>query len=157
MDNSKSLEEMIKTTQPKRSTDGMDAFMASTLTGKDLADYQRDRLTQRAEQVQSEAERKVNRLHSAVELDSAQQDQVFSIMARSSPDFDPSMKFEGLGDDSAQLTPGQSRDDAIMAVLRPDQQQRYEDQRNQRRAEAAKELNEVGLTLPPDWNMFDQD
>ena len=131
--------------------------MESTLTGDDLARYKSDRLNQRVENVQNEAEHKVSRLHREVELDEAQQDQVFAIMARSSPDFDSSMQFEGLGDDTAKLAPGQSRNDAIMAVLRPDQRQQYEERRVARRQEAEQDLRESGLKLPANWDMFEDD
>ena len=137
------FEDMVKATHAPRANNGLDSFMESTLTGDDLARYKTDRMNQRVENVQNEAEHKVSRLHREVELDEAQQDQVFAIMARSSPDFDSSMKFEGLGDDTAKLAPGQSRNDAIMAVLRPDQRQQYEERRAARRREAEAGIQRV--------------
>ncbi len=151
------LEDIIKAGRQKRPDDGLDAFMATTLQGPDLATYQSDRLQQRLEQVQSEADRQVSRLNSIVALDDAQQDQVFALMARSSPQFDPSMKLEGLTGDPAALSPGQSRDDAILQVLRPEQQQQYQDHRSARRSAAEKEFSEVGIRLPPNWDMFGED
>jgi hypothetical protein len=77
-------------------------------------------------------------------------------MARSSPDFDPGMQMEGLGDDRATLAQGQSRDEAILAVLRPEQRTIYEDHRASQRQQANEEMAEVGLKLPDDWDMFSQ-
>ena len=106
------------------------------------------------EQVQAEAERRVSRLNSVVNLDDAQQDQVFALMARSSPNFDPSMQLEGLAGGQTTISPGQSRDEAIMKVLRPDQRHQYEEHRIARRAEATREMEEVGLKLPDNWDTF---
>lgn len=154
---STSLEDMIKSGRKTRGVPGLDEFMANTLTGEDLTRYQSDRLQQRVAQVQTEADRRVSQLNSVVALDEAQQDQVFALMVRSSPDFDPSMKLEGLGGDSTSLSPGQSRDAAIMNVLRPEQRQQYEEQRQARRAAAGREMEEVGLRLPENWDMFGDD
>ncbi len=135
--------------------EGVDAFMEGALQGEALDRYRRERLEERANRVQYEAEQRVNQLAAVVALDDTQQDQVFALMARGSRDFDPSMQFEGLGDDRAALSPGQSRDDAIMAVLRPEQRAQYEAHRVQRRQEAEAEAAEIGLKLPDDWDVFE--
>ena len=151
---STTLEDMVKAGRKSPPTAGLDAFMEKTLTGQELSSYKSDRLTQRVRQVQSEADRRVSRLNSVVALDDAQQDQVFALMARSSPEFDPSMQFEGLTSDTAKLAPGQSRDEAILEVLRPGQRQQYEDHRTARRLEAQQEFSDVGIRLPDNWDMF---
>lgn len=133
----------------------VDSFMEQTLQGDALAQYKQERLAERVNRVQYEAERRVEQLNSIVELDDAQQDQVFALMARGSKDFDPSMQFEGLGDDRAAIPPGQSRDDAILAVLRPDQRATYEAGRQKARDEATREMAEVGIKLPDDWDFFE--
>lgn len=135
--------------------EGVDAFMEGALQGEALDRYRRERMEERANRVQYEAEQRVNQLAAVVALDDTQQDQVFALMARGSRDFDPSMQFEGLGDDRAALSPGQSRDDAIMAVLRPEQRAQYEAHRVQRRQEAEAEAAEIGLKLPDDWDVFE--
>ena len=135
--------------------EGVDAFMEGALQGEALDRYRRERLEERANRVQYEAEQRVNQRAAVVALDDTQQDQVFALMARGSRDFDPSMQFEGLGDDRAALSPGQSRDDAIMAVLRPEQRAQYEAHRVQRRQEAEAEAAEIGLKLPDDWDVFE--
>ena len=45
----------------------------------------------------------------------------------------------------------------MLAVLRPDQRAAYEAERQRRRDEAAKDLQSVGLTLPENWNLLEQD
>ena len=153
---STTLEDMIKSGRSNKPDLGIDQFMANTLTGGERAKYQTDRLNQRVTQVQDEAERRVSRLHGVVNLDEAQQDRVFALMARSSPEFDPSMQLEGLGGETATLPPGQSRDEAVMNVLRPEQRRQYEEHRIARRAAAGKEMEEVGLKHPDNWDMFEE-
>lgn len=148
------FEDMVKSGNRIRPDDGLDNFMGSTLTGEDLAKFKSDRLNEKVERVQEEADRRVSRLNSMVTLDEQQQDQVFSLMARSSPDFDPGMKFEGLGDDSSQLSPGQSRDEAILQILRPEQREQYDQQRRERQAAAQREFDDLGLKLPDNWDML---
>ena len=154
---STTLEDMIKSGQRFKPDTGIDEFMSNTLTGEVRTKYQTDRLKQRVEQVQAEADRRVSRLNSVVNLDDTQQDDVFAIMARSSPDFDPSMQIEGLGGDNSKFAPGQPRDDAIRNVLRPEQRQQYEEHRLARRAEASREMEEAGLKLPDTWDTFGDD
>jgi hypothetical protein len=146
------MQDLIRHDRLYRASDGMDPVMASVLTGEEKDRYQKDRLTERANNVQAEADRRISRLNAVVPLDEQQQDAVFSIMARSSRDFDPSMQLEGVGADSPALPPGQSRDEAIMGILRPEQRQQYEENRIKRRLEAEQEMREMGLRMPPDWD-----
>lgn len=149
-----SLEDIVKTGHQKRPDDGLEVFMENTLSGRDREQFKTDRLNQKVARVQEEADRRVSRLNRIVVLDEGQQDQVFALMARSSPDFDPSMQLEGLGSGSTQLSPGQSRDEAILNVLRPEQQAQYEEARQERLAAAQNELDAVGLKFPENWDMF---
>ena len=43
----------------------------------------------------------------------------------------------------------------MLSVLRPEQRAAYEAERQRRRDEAAKNMEAIGLTLPPTWEMFD--
>jgi hypothetical protein len=149
------LEDYVKATRDLQPLEGVDGFMEQTLQGDALSQYKTERLAERVNRVQYEAEQRVEQLNGIVALDEGQQDQVFSLMARGSRDFDPSMQFEGLGDDRAALAPGQSRDDAILAVVRPDPRERYEAHRAERRRVAEEEMTEVGLKLPADWDIFE--
>jgi hypothetical protein len=95
---------------------------------------------------------KVTRLDAIVSLDDAQRGEVFGVMARGARDFDPAMQFEGLGTDRGALATGQSKQDAVLAVLRPDQRQIYQDEQEKRRMAARQEMESLGLTPPADWN-----
>lgn len=145
------LNDLVSASKDIRPDDGLDAFMETQLQGRALDDFRRDRLAERAERVQNEADWKVERLNSTVELDEAQKDQVFSIMARSSRDFDPQMQFEGLTEEAATAS-GSDRDAAIMAVLRPEQRVEYDQWRAERRALAEQEFSELGLQMPDGWD-----
>ena len=49
------------------------------------------------------------------------------------------------------------RDQAIMEVLRPEQVEAYQEHRQREFEEAQRELQEIGLALPPDWDLWDED
>ncbi|MGI9242803.1 MAG: hypothetical protein ACR2RV_18545 [Verrucomicrobiales bacterium] len=152
------FEDMVRATREfERQLGGLDSFMGKMLEGEMLEQYQDDRLLERVDRVQREADRKVQRLDHIVELDEGQKDEVFALMARSSNDFDPSMQFEGLEEDSGPLPPGQQRSEAVMGVLRPQQVEAYETHRREQIEEAQRDLGEIGLRLPPDWDLFDED
>ncbi len=153
--NGTKLEDIAKAATEVRVDDGLEKFMESTLTGDKLAAYKSDTMLEKVAKVQQEADMKVTRLDSIVALDETQRGQVFSLMARGARDFDPAMQLDGIGTDPARLSPGQSRQDAIMAVLRPDQRQAYEAEQAKRRLAAQQEMSAMGLTLPPNWNVLD--
>ena len=46
---------------------------------------------------------------------------------------------------------------AMLDVLRPEQRAAYDAERERRRTEAAKDMEAVGLTLPANWEMLDED
>ena len=75
-----------------RYSQDLDDFMARTLDADTLATYQADRLAERVERVQNEAEGRVQRLDSLVDLDEEQKDQALAIMDNSSEYLDTSMK-----------------------------------------------------------------
>jgi hypothetical protein len=129
----------------------LDAFMATTLDPETLSTYQMDRMTERVEHVQNEAEGRVQRLDSLVELDEDQKDQAFAIMAHSSENFDPSMQFEGLETEMEGLRPGADPNEAIKSILRPEQELILEEGRQERLADTLQEFQEVGLIPPNGW------
>ena len=149
------LEDLIRASRDMNPHEGAEQVLNQTLTGDTLKKFQQDWMNERVTRVQNEADSKVRRLNDAVGLDQEQQDRIFALMARSSPDFDPSMRLEGLGSDSTALIPGGSRDQAIMDVLRPEQREKFDAGRREQRARAEQEMNEIGLKLPPNWNFFD--
>ena len=150
------LDDLAKASQQTRMDDGLDSFMETQLQGPALDSFRKDRLTERAERVQNEADWKVERLNSTVTLDEAQKDEVFSIMAQSSRDFDPKMQIEGVSAGASTGSP-MDRDAAIMAVLRPEQQQQYTQWRADRRMRAEQDMAEMGLKMPEGWDALSSD
>jgi len=149
------LEDMVRASRDIRLEDGLDTFMAGILPPDKLVAFKADRLTERAQRVQQEADMKVQRLDSVVTLDERQRDQLFGIIARSSRDYDPAMRLEGASGEipSGAVAP---RRDAMLAILRPDQRAAYDAEQQRRREEAAKHLESLGLALPPNWDMLDE-
>lgn len=149
------LEDVVRATHDFRPDEGLDTFMEGVLRGDKLAAFKTERITERAQRVQQEADMKVQRLNSIVGLDDAQRDQVFGIMARGSRDYDPSMALDGIRGEIG-ATPGGDRQAAVLGVLRPEQRAAYEAERQHRFAEAQKDAEAIGLTLPPGWEMLDE-
>lgn len=151
-----SFEDLIRASRDLGRNDEIDAFMERTLQGERLQRFKSDRLTERIERVENEANRKMQRLDALVDLDRAQEDQVYVIMARGSRDFDPSMQFEGLNGNPPALPSEANRNEAILSVLRPEQRGAYENHRRQLRQKTEEELGAIGLKLPENWDVFDE-
>lgn len=148
------LEDVIRASRDVRPDAGLDAFMEGILPADQLPTFQAERLTERAERVQQEADGKVQRLDAIVGLDESQRDRIFGVMARGSRDYDPAMVLEGSHGEIG-MTPGGDRHSAVLSVLRPDQRAAYEAERKRRYEEAAKDAASIGLTLPGDWELLD--
>jgi len=155
-DDDSTFRDMAKLEEEMYFDDDLDAVMSSMLSGDELEAYRNDRLVENAERVQAEADRRVGRLDTLVGLDKGQKDSVFAIMARSSDHFDEQMQFEGLDNDSARVEPGQTRDEAVLAVLTEEQQQTYETKRDEQRQEIDEELGKLGLKMPEDWDYLEE-
>ena len=149
------LVDFMRVTQDQRPDEGIDSFMETVLTGEKLTAYKTERLNDRAQRVQSQADAKVQRLNSIVQLNDTQRDQVFGIMARNSRDYDPAMVLEGTAGQINAAPTGDSQA-AVLSVLTPDQRVVYEAERTRRRDEAARDMAEVGLAFPPEWDMLDE-
>lgn len=149
------LEDLMQASMNARPDEGLDAFMAKTLSGEKLATFQTERMAERVARVQNEADMKVERLDQVVGLDDAQRDQVFGIMARSSKDYDPQMQLEGGVGGIDRTATGNPRE-AVLSVLRPEQREAYEAERQRRRDEAQKDMNAMGLALPAGWETLDE-
>jgi hypothetical protein len=150
------LEDVMKAAQDIRPDDGLDQFMERTLSGEKLSQFKSERMTERAERVQRHADSKTERLDAIVDLDDAQRDQVFGIMARGSRDYDPAMKLEGAAGEIG-AAPGGNHQQAMLSILRPEQREAYEAERQRRRDEAQKDMEAIGLTLPQDWDPLDME
>ncbi|MBK8038168.1 MAG: hypothetical protein IPK22_13710 [Verrucomicrobiaceae bacterium] len=151
------LEDLVKSMKHLEPRRGMDEFMERTLTGQEKQRYVSDRLAERAVKLENDANNRLQRLHQAVPLDQAQQDRVFAIMARSSPDYDPRLQLDiPLGNDAAHIRPGADRAAAIMQVLRPDQRLQYEAYQQSQREAANRTAAEAGFKLPENWDVFEE-
>lgn len=135
---------------------GLDAFMETQLQGEELAQFKAERLEGRIDNVQHEANRRLHRLDEAVDLDESQLDAMFAVMARGSRRYEPGMEFDGMGTDTSPLE-GPARDAAIREVLRPDQLERYNAYQDERRMEAEREMRRIGMTLPNNWELLDDE
>ena len=150
------LEDIMRASRDVRPDDGLDPFMEQTLSGDKLTAFKAERMTERAQRVQQDADTRVQRLDSIVTLDDTQRDQVFGIMARASRDYDPAMQLEGAGGNIGTSISG-NRQQAVLSVLRPDQRTAYEAAQQTRRIEAAQNMAAIGLSLPADWDMLNDD
>ena len=151
------MQDVMEASRDVRPGEGLDRFMESTLQGDKLAAFKSDRMLEKVASVQREADMNVTRLNSMVNLDETQKGQVFGVMARATKDFDPAMQFEGLGTDTAPLASGKSKQDAILSVLRPEQRQAYEQEKQRRRDAEEKDLQSIGLSLPANWDPLEND
>jgi hypothetical protein len=149
------FEDLIEATRYQRPKSGLDEFMERTLTGPARERFHADRLRERASSIETHANSRVDILDAAAQLDTAQEDRLFSLFARSSPDYDPAMQLGNITTDGGRLPPGRSREQAILEVLRPDQRTRFEAYRQRQRSEAEREFREMGLNLPADWDFFE--
>ncbi len=149
------LEDVMMASQNVRPDAGLDPFMETILSGDQLSTFKTERMAERAQKVQQHADLRVQHLDNIVKLDDAQREQVFGIMARSSPDYDPTMVMEGAQGNIGG-TPSANPRDAMLSVLTPDQRVAYDTELRNRRESASKDLEAIGLTLPADWEMLDQ-
>lgn len=150
------LEDLVRRSRDVRIDEGLETFMPTILSGVPLDSFQSDRMAERGRRIENEADSKVQRLDGIVGLNEAQRDQVFGIMARTSPDYDPAMVPQGVLGQIGN-TPGGDRQTAILSVLRPDQQAVYKAEQQKRRDEATKNMGAMGLTLPASWEMLGED
>ena len=150
------LEDLMMASRDTRPDDGLDEFMAKTLSGEKLASFQAERMVERAQRVQEHAYMKVERLDSIVALDADQRDRVFAIMARDSPDYDPAMTLEGAGGDTLTDNSDDTRQ-AMFSVLTAEQRTSFDAEMQHRREEAQEDMAAIGLSLPEGWDMLEME
>ena len=145
--------QLVKTMRNDRIDEGLDPVMEGLLRGPPLEAFKAERLEERAQRVQQFADMHVQRINAVVQLDAAQTDRLFGIMAPWSPDYDASIRLEGV---TGEIAPANLHPrDALRSLLRPDQLTRYEEYRDRRFQEASREMNELGMQLPKDWDEFE--
>lgn len=147
--------DLIEFASETRTDEGLDDFFERTLTGENLTDYKAERIAERAEAVQNEADAKVQRIDNIVTLDSGQRDLLFGIAARDSKGWDEDLEIEGV-EGAAIAEPGiKNPKEAMLAILRPEQKEAYEAEQARRYEETRKDMESYGLTMPADWEMLD--
>jgi len=134
---------------------GVEEVMEGFLEGEKLEKFKSERLAERAESVQQEADRNLARLDGIVELDSQQHEQLFWVLLRGAEDYQPELGVDGPGGKTSALDRS-ARDAEIRATLRPDQIEKLDTHRAERRAEAEEEMRRRMMTLPKDWDMLDR-
>lgn len=150
------LIDLMRATQEIRPDEGLDEIMPGILGGEKLAAFQAERMAERVQRVEREADMKMQRVNEVVQLDEKQQDQIFAIMASNSREYHPGMVLQGANGNIG-ATPGRNPQAAMLAVLRPEQRAAYEAERKRRQEEATKELEVLGLRLPDDWDLMNGD
>lgn len=150
------FEDVVRATHEVRMDEGIESFMQGVLPAEKFAAFKTEQLNDRAQRIQRRADAKVQRLDGIVALSEAQRDEVFGIMARSSREYDPAMVLEGARGPIAATPSGDPRT-AMLGVLTADQRVKYEAERQRRREAAAKDMESIGLTLPHDWDLLDDD
>ncbi|HBM79154.1 MAG TPA: hypothetical protein DD438_13685 [Verrucomicrobiales bacterium] len=142
--------------EAEQNIEGIDQFMEQQLTGETLVAFRADRLQEKIDSVEGEANGRLNNLDSIVNLDASQEDQLFFAMARSSEDYIPSMDIEGMDDDRSALD-RVGRNLAIESILTSEQLELLESHRQNRRQNAEEEMRAIGLRLPENWQQFEDD
>jgi hypothetical protein len=136
--------------------EGVESLMEGFLEGEELESFRAERLADRVESVQNEADRSLQRLDEIVELDDAQHEELFGVLIRGSEDYRPDVKPEGFTGEATPLD-REARDAMIQSVLKPEQVQRLNEVREERRVKAESQLRRAGMVLPKDWDLLEGD
>jgi hypothetical protein len=151
------IKDLARASRDVRLDADLESFLPGLLDADQRAAFAAERIAERDQRVQAEADRKVQQLDAITVLDEGQRDQIFGLMARSSKNYDPSMVLQGSQGGIITPAPVTDRETAILAVLRPEQRDAYVAEQKRRREAAAREMEAIGLTLPANWQMFDED
>jgi hypothetical protein len=146
---------MMRSGRQETFEEGLDDFMPSILPIDQLEAFKKERMGQRLERVENEADSKTMQLDAIVGLDEAQKDQVFGIIARTSRDYVPGMVIEGVQGTVGATLRG-DRQAAVLSVLTPQQRALYDANRQERRASAAKDSESIGIALPSNWDAMEE-
>lgn len=126
----------------------MDAYVQQTMTPEQKASWENRKLETKAQQLERTANWKLERMSSSLKLDEAQKDQVFSILVKSNPDYDPSLGVEGVTgttpDPADAIAAPLKEEDAIASVLRPEQMQDWSAYQNKQAAEKSRLTDAFG-------------
>ncbi len=124
----------------------MDAYVQQTMTPEQKASWENRKLETKADQLERTATWKLERMSGALKLDEGQKDQVFSILVKTNPDYDPSLGVEGVTGAQANepnATP-LKEEEAIASVLRPEQMDDWSAWQEKQKAEKSRLTDAFG-------------
>lgn len=122
----------------------VDDWAAANLSGEQAESYKAKRLTEKSEQITRSANAQLDGLDRELSLSEEQKDKVFNILVQTDRNYDASMKLEGI-DATASVGEGQSRDDAIAAILSPDQKAKYDARQTERKSRESRFMQMLGV------------
>jgi len=122
----------------------VDDWAATNLSGDQAESYKAKRLTEKSEQITRSANAQLDGLDRELSLSEEQKDKVFNILVQTDQNYDASMKLEGI-DATASVGEGQSRDEAIAAVLSPDQKTKYDARQTERKTRESRFMQMLGV------------
>ncbi len=136
---------VMNDTNPQKA---MDAYVQQTMTPEQKASWENRKLETKAQQLERTANWKLERMSSSLKLDEAQKDQVFSILVKSNPDYDPSLGVEGVTGTTPDAADANAaplkEEDAIASVLRPEQMQDWSTYQKKQTAEKSRLTDAFG-------------
>lgn len=121
-----------------------DEYLSTALTGEQLEKWKTKQLTDKAQQLERGANWQLDRLTKDLNLNESQKDQVFNILVKKNPQFDPSLQIEGAGATS-DPDAGKTQDEAIAAVLEGEQQEKFKQMQAERTKEQERWTNMLGI------------
>lgn len=126
----------------------LDEWAATNLEGEQAKSYETGRLAEKAKAITDSANTQLERMNTSLNLDETQKDQMFHVLVRTDKDYDPSMQMEGVADPGGAAVP-ESRDEAIAAILNPEQNEKYQAQQKERSRREGGFFRALGLPGPP--------
>ena len=123
----------------------LDEWAKTNLEGEQAQTYQTARLNEKAKAITDSANSKIETMSTSLNLDESQKDQMFHVLVRTDKNYDPAMQMEGIATTADGTVATESRDEAISAILNPEQQQKYEAQRAQKKQREGGFFKALGL------------
>jgi hypothetical protein len=132
---------MMKDMNPQKS---MDDYMIAKLTPEQKEKWEGRKLETKAQQIERTATRQLDRMTSSLKLDEQQQDQVFNILVKKNPQYDPALDVQGVTTDGATFDLKKSQDEAIAEVLRPEQMEDWNKMQERKSKETKRWTDALG-------------
>ena len=131
---------VAKDMNPQKS---MDDYVMTKLTDEQKKSWENQKLETKAQQLERTATRQLERM-SALNLDEQQKDQVFDILVKKNPQYDPALTVEGLDSGGEAADDAKTQDEAIAALLRDDQMAEWTQMQERRSKETKRWTDALG-------------